>query len=413
MIINKYTLSNGLKLIHQEDRDTTMVGISVLYDVGAKDEDPEKTGFAHLFEHLMFGGSINIPDYDSVLESAGGENNAWTNNDMTCYYLSIPSQNVETAFWLESDRMLSLNFSDQSLNVQKQVVMEEFKQTTLNRPYGDVQHLMRELSYTKHPYRWPTIGKDLSHIENATLDDVKHFFYDHYAPNNAILSVCGNISFEKTLSLANKWFAPIDKRPIKIRNLQPEPKQLLPRFLEVQRKVPVDAIYKSYHIYDRLHPDYYICDMLSDLLASGRSSRLFQQLVMKKRLFTEINAYVSGEVEEGSLLIYGKPIEGLSLKQADQAIENELEKLKEDLIETRELNKVKNKYESNHLFSNINYLNRSTNLAVFELLGDASMIDSEVSKYREITVKNVQNVAKNVFNPNNCSTIYYKSVQND
>lgn len=408
MQINKYTLPNGLRILHHSDTSTSMVGINVLYNVGAKDENPDKTGFAHLFEHLMFGGSIHIPDFDGPLQKAGGENNAWTNNDMTCYYLSVPLQNVETGFWLESDRMLSLAFSEKSLQVQKNVVMEEFKQVALNQPYGDVSHLVRSLAYTTHPYQWPTIGKELSHIENATLDDVIDFFFKHYAPNNAILSVTGNISFEKTIELTEKWFGPIEKRNVVSRHLPKEPRQTEARFMEVERKVPADAIYKTYHICNRLDPDFYACDMLSDLLAHGRSSRLFQHLVMEKQIFSEINAYISGEVEEGTLQISGKPVSGISLEEADLAIEEEINTLRTQIVGERELEKIKNKFESNDLFSNINYMNKATNMAIFELIGDANMIDHEVEKYRKVDAAQILETAQKVLRPDNCSTLYYR-----
>lgn len=408
MQINKYQLANGLRLIHNYDDSTSMVAVNVLYNVGAKDEDPQRTGFAHLFEHLMFGGSVNIPDYDGPLQNAGGDNNAWTNNDMTNYYLSIPYQNIETGFWLESDRMLSLAFSEKSLEVQRQVVMEEFKQVALNQPYGDVQHLNRALCYTEHPYRWPTLGKELSHIEHATIADVKAFFGKFYTPNNAILSVSGSISFEDCVRLAEKWFGPIPKGQVYKRNLPKEPQQTAARFLEVQRKVPTSAIYKTYPICERMNPDYYVCDMITDILAHGRSSRLFQHLVMDKSIFSEINAYVSGEVEPGSLQIYGKPASGVSLEEADIAIQEELSKLYDSPIGEREIEKVKNKYESSDLFSNISCSSKASNLAIFELLGDAAMIDHEVEKYRSVNANDIKNMASKIFDPSLCSTLYYK-----
>ncbi len=404
---NKHILSNGLRLIHHQDVSTSMVAVNITYDVGSKDEHPGKTGFAHLFEHLMFGGSAHIPEYDIPAQEAGAENNAWTNDDVTNYYLSLPVQNVETAFWLESDRMLSLAFSEKSLEVQKQVVTEEFKQRSLNQPYGDVSHLIRELAYKIHPYQWPTIGKEVSHIEQATMKDVKDFFFRFYAPNNAVLSVAGNISMEETLRLAEKWFGTIEKRNVQVRNLPVEPLQTAPRFLKVERNVPMDAIYKAYHMPGRMEPGFYACDMLSDVLAHGRSSRLYQHLVMERNFFTEINAYISGNTDPGLLHITGKPASGVSLETADKAICEELEKICTEKIAERELEKVKNKFESNDLFSNINYLNKATNLALFELMGDAGMINEEVERYRAVRIEELQSVASRVFDENNSSTIYY------
>ncbi len=386
-----------------------MVALNIVYDVGSRDEHPNKTGFAHLFEHLMFGGSIHIPEYDVPAQEAGAENNAWTNDDVTCYYIAVPSQNVETAFWLESDRMLSLAFSEKSLQTQKQVVIEEFKQRCLNQPYGDISHLIRNLAYQIHPYSWPTIGKDPSHIEQATLEDVKSFFFDHYAPNNAVLSVTGNISIEETIRLSEKWFAPIERRNVPLRNLPKEPQQNAPHFLEVERNVPASSIYKAYHIGGRNDEDYYAWDMLSDILANGRSARLFQHLVMEKQSFLEINAYISGNTDPGLFYITGKPAPGISLEDADKIIQQELNCICVEKIKDKELEKVKNKFESNELFSNINYLNKGTNLGLFELLGDANMTNQEVERYREINVLKLQTVANRTFNEKNCSTLYYRA----
>lgn len=285
MKINKHCFPNGLRLVHYEDTSTQMVALNIVYDVGARDEHPEHTGFAHLFEHLMFGGSAHIPDYDTPLQLAGGENNAWTNNDITNYYLTVPKPNVETAFWLESDRMLELAFSEQSLEVQRGVVMEEFKQRCLNQPYGDVGHLFRPLAFRVHPYRWPTIGKELSHIEQATLDEVKSFFYRFYAPNNAVLAVTGNISWDETVKLTEKWFAPIPRRDVPVRQLPQEPEQTQERRLTVERNVPLDALFMGYHMCGRESADYYAFDILSDILSNGRSSRLNRRLVQEQNIF--------------------------------------------------------------------------------------------------------------------------------
>lgn len=408
--VNRYTLANGLRIVHNEDDSTQMVALNLLYDVGARDEDPSHTGFAHLFEHLMFGGSLHIPDYDTPVQNAGGENNAWTNNDITNYYITLPHQNVETGFWLESDRMLSLDFSPKSLEVQRQVVIEEFKQRNLNQPYGDASHLLRELAYESHPYRWPTIGKEIAHIAQATLEEVKDFFYRFYAPNNAILAVTGHISFEETIRLAEKWFGPIPARNIPPRQLPAEKPQTAVRRKTVERKVPVDAIYMAFHMSNRMHPDYYVYDMITDILSNGRSSRFIQSLVQEQKLFTSIDAYISGSLDEGLLHVTGKPVEGVSLEQAEEAIWKELEKMKTVPVSEQELEKVKNRYESEQIFNNINYLNVATNLAFFELTGKAEDINEEVGKYRAVTAEQIQATSACCFVPENCSILYYKAI---
>ena len=408
--VNRYTLANGLRIVHNEDDSTQMVALNLLYDVGARDEDPSHTGFAHLFEHLMFGGSLHIPDYDTPVQNAGGENNAWTNNDITNYYITLPHQNVETGFWLESDRMLSLDFSPKSLEVQRQVVIEEFKQRNLNQPYGDASHLLRELAYESHPYRWPTIGKEIAHIAQATLEEVKDFFYRFYAPNNAILAVTGHISFEETIRLAEKWFGPIPARNISPRQLPAEKPQTAVRRKTVERKVPVDAIYMAFHMSNRMHPDYYGYDMITDILSNGRSSRFIQSLVQEQKLFTSIDAYISGSLDEGLLHVTGKPVEGVSLEQAEKAIWKELEKMKTVPVSEQELEKVKNRYESEQIFNNINYLNVATNLAFFELTGKAEDINEEVGKYRAVTAEQIQATSARCFVPENCSILYYKAI---
>lgn len=407
--INRHILSNGLRLVHSQDASTQMVALNVLYNVGARDENPEHTGFAHLFEHLMFGGSVNIPDYDAPLQLAGGENNAWTNNDITNYYLTVPRQNVETGFWLESDRMLSLDFSERSLEVQRGVVMEEFKQRCLNQPYGDVGHLLRPLAYWVHPYQWPTIGKELSHIANATLEEVKDFFFRFYAPNNAVLAVTGNISFEEAVSLTEKWFGPIPRREVPLRQLPKEPVQTGERRQVVERNVPLDSLFMAYHMCDRLDADYYAFDILSDILSNGRSSRLNQHLVQEKQLFSSIDAYISGTIDAGLFHISGKPAAGVSLEEAEAAVREELNELQTALVQEHELEKVKNKFESTQIFGNINYLNVATNLAWFELNGQAEDMEKEVERYRAVTADRLKAVAQTAFREENGVVLYYKS----
>lgn len=408
MKINKLTLDNGLRLVHYKDTSTQMVALNIVYDVGARDEHPDHTGFAHLFEHLMFGGSVNIPDYDAPLQMAGGENNAWTNNDITNYYLTVPKSNVETGFWLESDRMLELAFSEQSLEVQRGVVMEEFKQRCLNQPYGDVGHLLRPLAYRVHPYQWPTIGKDLSHIANATLDDVKSFFFRHYAPNNAVLAVTGNISWEETVRLTEKWFGPIPRRDVPFRSLPQEAIQTEERRQTVERNVPLDALFMAFHMCGREDSDYYAFDILSDVLSNGRSSRFNHRLVQEQKLFSSVDAYVSGTRDAGLLHVSGKPSAGVSLEQAEAAVRKELEELKHSLVGAQELEKVKNKFESTQIFGNINYLNVATNLAWFELTGRAENIDREVDNYRAVTPEQIHAVAQQTFREENGVVLYYK-----
>ena len=409
--INKHTLANGLKLVHNRDASTQMVALNVLYQVGARDEHPDHTGFAHLFEHLMFGGSQNIPDYDTPLQLAGGENNAWTNNDITNYYLTVPKQNVEIGFWLESDRMLCLDFSSKSLEVQRGVVMEEFKQRCLNRPYGDTGHLLRPLVYKEHPYQWPTIGKELNHIAQATLQEVEDFFFSFYAPNNAILAVTGNITFEEAVRLAEKWFGPIPRRELKKRNLPAEPQQTEERRLTVERNVPIESLYMAFRMCDRMHPDYYAYDILSDILSNGRSSRLIKHLVHDRQIFSSIDAHISGSIDAGLFHITGKPANGVSLEDAEKAVWEELQIISNELIDEEELEKVKNKFESTQIFGNLNYLNVATNLAWFEMLSRAEDMDKEVENYRAVTSQQLMDVARKAFTRTNYSVLIYKKIE--
>lgn len=411
--VNRHILENGLRIVHSEDTTTQMVALNLLYDVGARDEHPEHTGFAHLFEHLMFGGSINIPDYDTPVQNAGGENNAWTNNDITNYYITLPCNNAEIGFWLESDRMLSLDFNEKSLEIQKNVVTEEFKQRNLNQPYGDVSHILREMAYKTHPYRWPTIGKEISHIMNATLEEVKDFFYSFYAPNNAILAVSGNITFEETKRLAAKWFGDIPARDIKPRELPQEEPQTEEHRVTVFRDVPVDTLYMAFHICGRRDSSYHTFDIMSDILCNGRSSRLIQRLVIEKKIFSSIDAYISGSIDSGLFHITGKPCDGISLEEAEKAAWEELEDLKNHPVEELELEKVKNRYESEQIFSNINYLNVATNLAFFELIGKAEDINDEVRKYRSVSSEQITEMARKCFINTNSNILYYKKASGE
>jgi predicted Zn-dependent peptidase len=404
---NKFTLKNGLKVIVHEDFTTPMVAMNILYDVGAKDENPNQTGFAHLFEHLMFGGSVNIPEYDEPLQNAGGENNAYTTNDLTNYYIQIPAKNAEIAFWLESDRMLSLAFGEKSLDVQRKVVCEEFKEHYINKPYGDAWKYLRELVYTQHPYQWMTIGKELSHIENAQLQDVKNFFFKHYRPQNAILCVAGNITTEKVKEFSEKWFEPIEAGEKYNRNIADEPEQTSPRKLVLEKEVPVSVIYKAYPMAARREKNYYIADLISDVLSGGNSARLHQRLVKEQKLFSQIDCYHTGSVEKGLLVIEGKISEGITAEQADAAIEKELDLLKSEKIAETELEKVKTKIESMLAFEDLSLLNRANNLAFYELLGDASQMNTEFENYNQVTVDDIFEQANEILNPNKCSTMFY------
>lgn len=405
----EFTLDNGLRVIVHEDHTSPMAVLNVLYDVGSRDEEEAHTGFAHLFEHLMFSGSKNIPIYDEPLQRVGGENNAFTSPDITNYYLSLPAQNIETGFWLESDRMLELAFSENGLEVQRKVVVEEFKQNYLNQPYGDVWLKLRPLAYKEHPYKWATIGKEISHIEEATMDIVKAFFRKHYSPSNAVLVVAGNVTFERAKELTEKWFGPIPAGEKYVRNNPAEPKQTEPRVLETSADVPLSAIYKAYHMPARTEDDYYAVDLVSDILGRGKSSRLYDRLVKEQKLFNSISASVSGSVERGLLMIQGKLNEGVDLQEANAAIEAVNQELMDQLVDEEELNKVKNQAEASIVFSEIELLNRAMNLAYCKLLGDANLINQEGEKVQAVMPQDILRCAKEVLNPNNCSTLLYKA----
>ncbi len=405
----KFRLANGLRVIVHQDLSTPMAVVNIMYDVGARDEDPEKTGFAHLFEHLMFGGSVNIPNYDEPLQMAGGENNAYTTNDLTNYYIQLPAENLETAFWLESDRMLSLAFSKKSLDVQRKVVCEEFKEHYLTKPYGDVWHKMRELAYKKHPYRWMTIGKELSHIENAELDDVKNFFFKYYRPVNAVLVVAGNVTVEKVRALAEKWFGDISSGEQYKRNLPQEPEQTEERRLEIKANVPLDALYKCWHMPGRLDRRYYITDLLTDILSGGGSSRLYQSLVKEKKIFSNIECHHFGSTDAGLVVVEGKLVKGIHMEEAEKAVDEELEKMKNELVSETELQKVKNKTESMIAFEDMSVMSRANSLAYYELLGDASWMNFELEKYASVTTEDILQESRALFRNSNCNTIHYLS----
>lgn len=408
----KFTLDNGLKFIYHKDESTPMAVVNVLYDVGARDENPEQTGFAHLFEHLMFGGSINIPVYDEPLQKAGGENNAYTTNDITNYYLKLPKENIETAFWLESDRMLSLAFGEKSLDVQRKVVCEEFKENYINKPYGDVWKYLRELCYTQHPYQWMTIGKELKHIEDAKLQDVKNFFAKHYTPQNAIVCVAGNIELAEVKKLAEKYFAPIPAGEKYVRNIADEPKQTSQRKLTIEKDVPVSLIMKAYHIEERLHPHYYTADVITEVLAGGKSSILYTELVKEQKLFSQVSCYHTGSLGKGLLVVLGNLVDGVTPEDGEKAMNGVLEKFMTAGVSEAELKKVQNKIESLIEFEDMSLTSRANNLAYYELLGDAARMNVEFENYKSVTAEAVQEYAKEVFREENENVLWYLAKQN-
>jgi len=404
----RFTLGNGLRVLVHVDKATPMAAMNILYDVGARDEEPDRTGFAHLFEHLMFGGSVNIPEYDEPLQMAGGENNAYTTNDITNYHIQLPLKNIETAFWLESDRMLSLAFSEKSLDVQRKVVSEEFKEHYLNKPYGDAWHKLRLLAYKKHPYQWPTIGKDLKQIEEADLDEVKAFFHQHYNPVNAIMCVAGDVSVEQVKELSEKWFGGIPAGEKFVRQLPVEPRQESPRTETIYADVPLDALYKAWHMSGRLTPPYYATDLITEILGSGFSSRLYQRLVKEEQLFSNINCYHTGSLDPGLVVVEGKIREGKSLEDANEAVDKEIAKIVAEGVTVSELQKSKNKIEAMIAFEDMTLLSRANNLAFYELIGDAQLINDEWGKYQSVTADFLQETANSIFREGNCNTLFYR-----
>ncbi|MCS7018031.1 MAG: pitrilysin family protein [Cytophagales bacterium] len=408
---DSFTLDNGLRVLVHEDPYIPTVAMNLLYDVGSRDEHPEKTGFAHLFEHLMFGGSAHIPQYDEPLQRAGGENNAFTTTDITNYYLVLPAANIEVGFWLESDRMLALSFEPDVLEVQRKVVIEEYKQRYLNQPYGDAWLRLRPMAYKVHPYQWATIGKDISHIENATMDDVKAFFYAYYRPNNAILAVAGNVKTEQIKRLAQKWFEPIPVGNVPARKLPCEPQQTEARIQHVEANVPVSALYKAWHMCERLAPQFYATDLLNDVLGRGKSSRLYRTLVEERRLLTSVSASITGSIDSGLFVISAKPAENVSLEQAEQAILEVIAELQTELLPEEELQKVKNQAETTLIFSEMEVLNRAMNLAYGALLGNPNLVNEQAEHIQAVSVEDIRQVAQQILHPNNCSTLYYHAKQ--
>ena len=402
-----FKLDNGLTVIVNEDNTTQLCAVNVLYKVGARDEVITKTGFAHLFEHLMFGGSANIPDFDTELQLAGGTNNAYTSNDLTNYYDILPVTNIETALWLESDRMLKLDFSEKSLSVQRNVVCEEFKEHYINRPYGDVWHILRKLVYEKHPYQWPTIGLELQHVQDATLTDVENFFYKYYRPNNAILTISGGISAERALSLANKWFGDIPAGPDFDRNIPIEPVQTTAKFQHVKKDVPVNEIYKAWKMPARMDPKYYATNLLSDVLGLGESSRLQHALKKETKLFTDVAAYITGSIDTGMFIITGKLAENITYEQAEKGIQQEIDKIKSAPVSDAELTRVKNTVEMDIATNNTGVMNKAEMLALAEMLESADLVNTEINRYLNVTTDEIFSVANEMLTAEKCSTLYY------
>jgi zinc protease len=404
---NEFTLKNGLRVIVHEDPTVQIAVMNILYDVGSRDEREDKTGFAHLFEHLMFGGSKNIPNYDEPLQMVGGENNAFTNTDITNYYLTVPAANLETAFWLESDRMLSLSFDPQVLEVQRKVVIEEFKQRYLNQPYGDVWLKLRPLAYETHPYKWATIGKEISHIENATLDDVRDFFFRYYVPSNAILVVAGNVTTQQVKELSQKWFESIPSGSVKPRKLPEEKKQQQKRKLDVTAKVPANALYKAWHMPGRFHNDYYTADLLGDILGRGQSSRLYNKLVKEKEIFTSVSSFVMGTIDPGLFVVSGRVREGITLDQAEAEVDAIFKEMVTRGPLESELEKVKNQAYSTLEFGEVEVMNRAMNLAFAKLSGDADLVNKEGAMINKVSLADIQRVASQILNDENSSVMYY------
>ena len=409
----KHVLKNGLRVILHEDKSTPLAIVNLLYDVGARDESPDKTGFAHLFEHLMFGGTQQVPNFDVPIQNAGGDSNAFTNNDITNYYSIVPHENLETALWLEADRMTNLLINQKSLEIQQKVVVEEFKETCLNRPYGDVWHELGSLAFEVHPYQWPTIGKIPEHVENADLQDVTSFFDAYYQPNNAVLVVAGNIDFSETLKKIEKWFGGIKSGKVPKRKLPQEPIQKQLKRKENRAKVPLDSLYMAFHMPGRAEEDYHAVDLLSDILANGQSSRLYRKILKEEKLVSSIDCYVTGNYDPGLLIIEAKPAEGVALEKIEIAIWSELKKIKRWNVPITEFQKIKNKVESTLVFTEMSITHKAMNLAFFEAMGDANLINQEAKKYQDLKNTDIRRVAKQILSSDNCSTLYYKAEVKD
>ena len=401
-------LSNGLTVLVNRDRQSKLAAVNLLYKVGARNEDPGRTGFAHLFEHLMFRGTRRVPNFDLPVQMASGENNAFTNNDYTDFYITLPADNLETALWLESDRMTGLDISPEHLAAEKSVVIEEFKQRYLNQPYGDASMMLRKLAYTRHPYRWATIGRTPDHIAGTTLDEVRSFYRTHYRPSGAILSISADLDEERMIALAEKWFGPIADRPQTVGAPPAEPPRTAPRRRTVERDVPAAALWIAFHMGPRTSRDFYLGDFASDLLASGDSSRLYTRLVKERRLFASVNAYITGDVDPGLFVLTGHLLPGTTPQQAEKALLGEVRDLAENPPGDYECEKVKNKFEANTLFGEINVMNKAMNLGFYEMLGDIGLVNRETAIYRSIAPDEISDFCRRTFRPENSSTLLYE-----
>jgi zinc protease len=401
----KFKLNNGLEVVLHQDKTSSLVCLNTLYRVGSKNENPNKTGFAHLFEHLMFGGSKHIPNFDSPLQAVGGDNNAFTSSDITNYYTTVPANNIETGFWLESDRMLALSFEEDVLEREKNVVVEEFKQRYLNQPYGDVWLKLSPAAYQLHPYRWPTIGKEISHIENINMEEVKAFFDTYYAPSNAILVIAGNINLSEAQRLCAKWFAPIEDRSVKKRIIPLEPKQTQGRHIDLTAQVPQNAIYKAYHMPGRASIQYQANDLLSDILGRGKSSLLHQRGVKKSQVFSSLSSYVTGSIDPGLMIISGRLNENITFEKAEKTLDDALQQLK--IQPTESLKKVKNMAASSITFGEIDLLNRAMSLAYSTHLGNTDLVNKEIDIIDAVTEEEISAAIHSTLLESNCTTLYY------
>ncbi len=408
---SKHKLENGLTLLANHDRTSRMAAVNILYKVGARNENPSRTGLAHLFEHLMFKGTHSVPDFDTPVQMACGENNAFTNNDYTDFYITLPVDNIQTALWLESDRMHGLNLSEEAIEIEKRVVIEEFRQRYLNQPYGDVMMLMRQMAYTRHPYRWATIGLSPDHIASASVEEIRAFYERYYQPSNAILSVSGDIEPEAFFSLAEKWFSGIENRDFAPQQIPVEPEQTEPRRMEVERDVPATMIVIAFHMGNRLSPDFFVGDMTSDLLAGGDSARLYDRLIKRKRLFATANAYISGDLDCGTFCFTGQLLPTTSVEAAEEAVWAEISELQQGKVSKYEIAKVKNKFEANTLFGELNVMNKAMNLGYYEMTGDISLINREVDIYRSLGAEDVADFSRRIFRRENSSTLIYRAKQ--
>lgn len=404
-------MKNGLTVLVNRDHASKLAAVNILYKVGARNEAEDKTGFAHLFEHLMFRGTSNVPDFDIPVQMACGENNAFTNNDYTDFYITLPKENLSTALWLESDRMRNLNLSREACDTEKHVVIEEFKQRYLNQPYGDEQLLLRALAYTRHPYRWATIGISPDHIERATLEDVRAFYDMHYRPSRAIIAISADIDEEEAFALVEEYFGDIEDRAAVIPAIDEEPKQHSPRRLEVEREVPATDITIAFHMGDRLSRDFFLGDLTSDLLAGGESSRLVNHLIKEQGLFSSVNAYITGSIDAGLFIIKGRLMPSTNEATAENALWQELRDIAQRPISEYEMEKVKNKFEANMLMGEINIMNKALNLCFYAMIGDITLINREAEIYRTITEEEVHDFARRIFTENNSSTLIYRATQ--